>query len=166
MDLGLTDGLQLNSILELEATVNTQSTAGLIFDFYSESDFKFVAIKADTGQAAIGHYTAKRGWQYDAVVDRNIKSGRDYQLTVSLKGTTVSVSLDGQVVLGHVFNAVVVDGSFGLMADTEGSFDDVTVKTDDPAFRDDGDSIFASGTPCACQAPMGHLQKQVYLFEI
>jgi hypothetical protein len=74
-------------------------------------------------------------------------SGKDYKLAVSLKGTTVSVSLDGQVVLGHVFNAVVVDGSFGLMADTEGSFDDVTVKTDDPAFRDDGDSLLASGTP-------------------
>ena len=37
--------------------------------------------------------------------------------------------------VGHVFNAVSVDGDFGLFSkDGSGSFDDVTVKTDDPVF--------------------------------
>jgi hypothetical protein len=56
-------------------------------------------------------------------------------LGVSLKGTTVSVTVDGQAVVGYVFNAATVDGRFGLLA-TSGaaSFDDVRVKTDDPAF--------------------------------
>lgn len=48
--------------------------------------------------------------------------------------TTVSVLIDGLAVLGHVFNAVVVDGDFGLITrgDTS-SFETVHLKTDDPA---------------------------------
>ena len=65
-------------------------------------------------------------------MDRNIGVGADYQLEVTLKGTTVSVSIDGQAVLGHVFNAVVVDGDFGLITrDAASSFESVTVRTDD-----------------------------------
>ena len=37
--------------------------------------------------------------------------------------------------VGHVFNAVTVDGDFGLFAmHGTGSFDEVTIKTDDPGF--------------------------------
>ena len=40
-----------------------------------------------------------------------------------------------QAVTGYVCNAATVDGNFGLMAQVGASiFDDVTVKTDDPAF--------------------------------
>ena len=42
---------------------------------------------------------------------------------------------DGQAVLGHVFNALVVDGGFGLIAkDGATSVDMVTISTDDPAY--------------------------------
>jgi len=54
-----------------------------------------------------------------------------------LKGTTVSVTLDGHVVLGFVYNALTVDGGYGLF--TEGgasTFDTVTMMTDDPALSD------------------------------
>ena len=64
-----------------------------------------------------------------------IVAGEDYTLQVTLKGTTVSVALDGQVVLGHAFYAVTVDGGFGLMTlDGTSSFAIVTVSTDDPAY--------------------------------
>jgi hypothetical protein len=50
--------------------------------------------------------------------------------------------------VGHVFNAVNVDGDFGLLSkDGASSFDEVTVKTDDPAFRDPDDAapLMAAG---------------------
>jgi Ca2+-binding RTX toxin-like protein/phage tail sheath gpL-like len=143
MDLGLPNGLQLNSVLQLQATVNTQVMAGIVFDYYDASDFKFAGIRVDTSEVVIGHYTAKRGWQYDASTQRMIQPGKDYELFVSLKGSTVSVSLNGQTVLGHVFNAVVVDGDFGLVANADSRFDDIRVNTDDPAFINEGDELLA-----------------------
>lgn len=60
----------------------------------------------------------------------------------------MSVSLNGQVVLGYAFNAATVDGNFGLLAKGgNASFDDVRIKTDDPAFRTSGGAAqVASGT--------------------
>jgi hypothetical protein len=50
----------------------------------------------------------------------------------------VSVSVDGQVVGGHVFNGPVSDGEVGLFSrDGVGSFDDLVVRTSD--FRFDSD---------------------------
>ncbi len=65
------------------------------------------------------------------------------------------MSLDGQIVLSHAFNAVVVDGGYGLLSvDGGGSFDDVTIKTDDPAFAADGgaQAMTAAAVP---GAPVG-----------
>ncbi|KKL51236.1 hypothetical protein LCGC14_2297520, partial [marine sediment metagenome] len=118
----------------------TSGMGGIIFDQYGATEFKFVAISAKTNQVIIGHHTAHKGWVIDASIDRVIVSGKDYQLQVTLKGTTVSVELDAQVVLGYAFNANVVDGHFGLMTrDGASSFANVSVSTDDPAFHADAD---------------------------
>jgi hypothetical protein len=70
----------------------------------------------------------------DAVVSKVIATDVDYTLGVSLKGSTVSVTLNGQAVVGYAYNAVTVDGHFGLMASVgTARFDDVTVKTTDRA---------------------------------
>jgi len=144
IDLGV-DGLNVNSYLELSATVNTEGRAGIVFDRYEDS-FKFVAIDAVTNEVVVGHYTTKKGWVSDAVVSRVIKAGKDYVLGVSLKGTTISVTLDGQAQTGYVFNATTVDGRFGLLAaDGQASFDDVTLKTDDSQF--DGYALRAAAAP-------------------
>jgi len=156
VDLGLDRGLEVVSVLELEATLNTQTTGGVVFDYYGPDNFKFAAISAESNQVIIGHFTAKRGWSYDAVFDYAIEPGTDYELALSLKGTTVSLSVkesgakNWQAMAGHVFNAVTVDGDFGLLSkDGTISFDAVTVKTDDPAFRDDGDNLMAAEAPVA-----------------
>lgn len=148
------------SFLELEVRVQTGSVAGVVFDCYSPSDFKFAAISAVDNQLLIGHRT-KGGWFVDATLDYQIEAGVDYNLRVSLKGTTVSLALveDGEnphdlAVLGWAFNAVVVDGAFGLLAvEGEASFDRVTVKTDDPAFLEEGNNLLAAAT--APQQPIG-----------
>jgi Ca2+-binding RTX toxin-like protein len=133
-DLGV-GGLHVSSYLELAATVNTAARAGFVFDRYSATDFKFVAIDAVSDQVIVGHYTAQSGWVEDAVAARTINAGVEYKLGVTIKGSTVSVTLGGQAVLGTVFNAVAVDGDFGLLAaGAPASFDGVTVKTDDAAF--------------------------------
>ena len=132
-DTGL--GIAPPYLIRIQATLSTESTGGLIFDQYSAEEFKFAAISSETGQVIIGHYTSRKGWVIDASTDRSITSGTDYELQVTLKGTTVSVELDGQVVLGYQFNANIVDGDFGLMTrDGASSFARVTVGTDDPAF--------------------------------
>jgi len=131
LDIG-PDNLQLASMLSLTAKVSTQTTAGFIFDQYSATDFKYVVIDQVNDKVLIGH-SLNGKWVTDASFNKAIVGGQTYTLGVTLVGTTVSVTLDGAVIGGKGFNAVVVDGQFGLM--TKGgvsTFDDVTVKTNDP----------------------------------
>jgi hypothetical protein len=133
LDLG-PDSLAVSSYLELTTTITTTGLSGFVFDRYDDGSFKFAAIDATTGQLMIGHYTTKKGWVIDATVWKAIAPGAAYTLGITLKGTTVSVSLDGQVALGYTFNAATVDGSFGLLATGLSSFDDLRVRTNDAAF--------------------------------
>ncbi|MDH4157891.1 MAG: matrixin family metalloprotease [candidate division Zixibacteria bacterium] len=153
IDLGLTTGLAANSILDVKAIVNTDATSGIVFDYYSYDDFKYAGFSADGDALVIGHYKSGK-WVVDASTSFGIEAGRDYELAVSLKGTTVSVSMkesgrqNWQAMVGFVFNAVVVDGSFGLLSkDGSSSFDTLTVKTDDPAFRDESGLLVTASTP-------------------
>ncbi len=155
VDLGLSHGLEIASVLELQATFNTENKGGLIFDYYDEDNFKFAAISAESNQLIIGHHTS-RGWSIDATYDMAIEAGTDYDLNLSLKGRTVNASVKAanaqnwQGMVGYVYNAVTVDGASGLLTkDGSSSFDAVTVKTNDPAFRDPDDASFlkAASTP-------------------
>ena len=126
--------INFNSYLEINAKVSVTGRGGIIFDRYDDN-FKFVAIDAVTKQLLIGHYTVKRGWAVDAAISRLVNVGQDYMLGVVLKGSTVSVTLDGQSLLSHAFNAATVDGKFGVITATgEASFDHVRVRTDDTVF--------------------------------
>ena len=135
-------------VIELEAVINTSSTGGLVFDYYDAEHFKFVAITPSTGEVIIGHHTS-HGWAVDAMVDRGIKAGKDYSLELKLVGRSVSVILDGQLVLGHVFNSLVVDGDTGLISrDGGSSFDDFSFRTNAPAFLTEvnGEALLAAST--------------------
>ncbi|NIM49027.1 MAG: hypothetical protein GTO22_07180, partial [Gemmatimonadales bacterium] len=159
VDIGLPSGLETNSILEMEATLNTQTSSGIVFDYYGPEDFKFTAIDVAANLLVIGHHTARDGWVIDAetpVTLETLEAGIDYTLFLSLKGTTVdlkvrrtdSTSQGYLAVLGHMFNAVTVDGGFGLLSkDGSSSFDTVTVRTDDPQFRTEGHNLMASAAP-------------------
>ena len=63
--------------------------------------FSLAIISAATNEVIIGHYTERSGMQVDASVIRTIEAGKDYNLEITLKGTTVSVVLDGQTILGY-----------------------------------------------------------------
>ena len=134
LDIG-PDHLNVASYLEFSSKVVANGRAGFAFDRNADGGFKFVMVDAPADKVVIGHYTAKSGWVSDAVVSKVINSGTTYALGVTLKGSTVSVTLDGQTVLGYAFNAATVDGNFGLMAtDGSASFDDVRVRTNDRTF--------------------------------
>ncbi|OQB78614.1 MAG: Bifunctional hemolysin/adenylate cyclase precursor [Planctomycetes bacterium ADurb.Bin126] len=132
MNVSGVTNLQGGSLLQLSTTFNTAGRAGVVFDYYSDTDFKFAAIDVATNQIVIGHRTAS-GWKVDAAVSvASLSSVEDYELGVSIHGSSVSVTLDGQAVLGYAFNSVVVDGRFGLFSTaTRTSFDSVGLKTDD-----------------------------------
>jgi hypothetical protein len=133
VELGTGKGLAVSSILEFETKLKTTGTGGIVFDYYTADDFKYVAVNANTNQVVIGHHT-KKGWFTDAVASRTIGNS-DHKLGISLKEKSVSVTLDGQAVTGFVYNAAVVDGKFGLFtANGISSFDTAAFRTDDPAF--------------------------------
>jgi hypothetical protein len=106
------------ALLDISVKLNFSvgGEGGIIFDQYGPQDFKFVTISA--GKITLGHRTAK-GWFTDLVVNNSaIVAGTDYTLGLSLKGTSVSISLNGQSVGGKVYNALVTDGGFGLLSRT------------------------------------------------
>ncbi|MBK7953152.1 MAG: hypothetical protein IPK02_03725 [Candidatus Accumulibacter sp.] len=124
--------MSASSLLDLSSTFNTAGRAGLVFDRYSDTDFKFAAIDVPARQVIIGHRTAG-GWFVDAsVANASLAAGVDFKLGVSIKGSTASVTLNDQAAVGFVFNAVGTDGRFGLFAGgSAASFDSVTVRTSD-----------------------------------
>ena len=88
-----------------------------------------------TGQALMGHYTARTGWVVDQVVSRTITAGVDYTLALSFRGSTVSMTVNGMIAVSNAFNSVTVDGRFGLFTvGGPASFDNVSIKTNDAAF--------------------------------
>ena len=68
--------LSQSSMLQMEATFTADTLAGIVFDYYGPEDFKFAAVKADTNQVVIGHYTAK-GLVIDATADQPIAALED-----------------------------------------------------------------------------------------
>ena len=143
VDIGLDDGLNVNSLLDLATIFRTGSSGGMIFDMYDDTHFKFAGISSETGTLFIGHYTVKDGWTIDASIDCKVDEKSGYELLVTLKGSTVSATVlpaGGTKILGiigYVYNAVLVDGSFGLFS-YEGTswFDCISVVSDDRAFLD------------------------------
>ena len=153
LDIGLTSGLAANSILEINVTANTDATTGIVFDYYGADDFKYAGLSADGNALLIGHFKSGK-WIMDASFDFDVKSGKDYEMALSLKGSTADVSLKAEgannwtAMVGYVFNAVTVDGRFGLLAkEGSASFDTVTVRTDDPFFRAESQNLLAAAAP-------------------
>jgi Ca2+-binding RTX toxin-like protein len=134
VDLGLDSGLNQSAVLRLRAAFRTERFGGLAFDQYSSRDYKFVALLPATDQVVLGHGTRRGGLVIDAAASRPLDTGVDYELEILLKGTSASVYLNGQVVLSRSYNALLVDGGFGLLSgEGVSSFDRLTVQTDDPA---------------------------------
>jgi hypothetical protein len=153
VDLGLENGIQANARTELTSLLGTAAAAGFVFDFYSPTDFKFVLADTVADRVFIGHY-ARGAWTIDASAAYVLNAGQSHKLSVSLAASTVSVMVDDKAVVGHAFNAVVVDGAFGTL--TRGgaaSFDDFKLKTSDSRFRDVAPESLLAATAATTAAP-------------
>ena len=125
------------SWLEVTTKVRAQSgaIAGLVFDGYATNDYKFAGLDLANQRVVIGHWDPRRGWVVDASVAKALTAGTLYDLSITLKGTSVSVSVNGGFAVSTGFNAGVVDGRFGLMARSgTATFTSLRVRTDDPVF--------------------------------
>jgi hypothetical protein len=107
-----------------------------------------VAIDVAGDRLLFGHVDPRRGWAIDHAIARAFDAGVDYTLKATLKGASVSVTVNGTMVGSWGYNAAVVDGEFGLLAQGgAGSFDHFRVPND-PAFAvpaERGGSAQASG---------------------
>jgi hypothetical protein len=103
-----------------------------------------------------GHRTPQRGWVVDQTVARAVPVGADFDLGLSVKGSTVSVTVNGQAVGGYVYNAVAVDGAFGALSrGGSSSFDSFRIKTNDPAFAGGGSPLrVATAAPAGAPAAL------------
>ena len=127
--------IRASSYLELTVSLRTTGIAGFVFDRYSADDYKFVALDVTTGRVLIGHASPRSGYRVDLAVARTLTAGTDYTLQLVLKGTTLSVVVNGQFVVSFAYNGIVVDGLFGLAAwSGTTSFDAFRLRTDDPAW--------------------------------
>ncbi len=104
-----------NYNLDYSAIVNTSSFAGLVFDQHSATDFKFAAIVPGSNQVVIGHRTAN-GWYYDSLSSQSLAGGTDYALGISIRGSSVSVLLNGQTKLSFTFSKTLTNGGLGLIS--------------------------------------------------
>jgi hypothetical protein len=132
---GVDTSVAMNSMLRVDATVRTGALGGVVFDMYSPTDFKWAAISVATNQVLIGHYTLRSGWVVDAAASMTLSATTDYALSVTLKGPTASVSVDGRTMASVVFNSTAVDGAIGVLSrGGTASFDRFGFATDDPSF--------------------------------
>jgi hypothetical protein len=131
VDLG--HGLQFDSYLELSARVSTSAIGGIFFDSYSATDFKFAAIDM-SGRVVLGHYDPRRGYVVDSSIAKTLAAGY-HTLGLTLKGASVTVTVDGSFAMSFGFNSDVVDGAFGALArNAQTAFDWFRFRTNDPSF--------------------------------
>ncbi len=128
-------GVDVNSYLELTATVRAAGIGGIVFDRYAVDDFKFAGIDLPGGRVVVGHHDPRRGWVVDAAVPWTLVAGADYVLLLTLKGASMSISVGGQLAISRGFNAALVDGAFGTFGRSGlTSFDRYRIRTNDPFF--------------------------------
>jgi hypothetical protein len=121
-----------SSAIEVSAKLKVATEGGFVFDYYDADRFKFVTISA--GKITLGHHTDK-GWFVDATYTNTtlIKVNTDLTLGLTLKGSTVNVTINGSQGISFAYNALVGDGNFGLLSRSGvTSFENLTVKSDDP----------------------------------
>jgi hypothetical protein len=124
------------SYVELEANFRAAGTTGFMFDWYSPTDYKFVALDVAGQRVIVGHVIGASR-VVDQAIARTITAGSDYLLNIVLKATVVTVTLSGQVLASVTYNAPLADGRqgvFGLGAGTVVSINDYRLKTDDPVY--------------------------------
>jgi len=92
----------------------------------------------------------------EQTIAKVLSAATDYTLSLSLKSTSVAVTLNGAYVTTWAYNAPVADGGLGLFAKGGSvSFDNVHIRTNDPVFAASGNVLrgaTSTGQPIATEA--------------
>jgi Ca2+-binding RTX toxin-like protein len=132
------------SYFEVSATVSIDKpTAGykanayLIFDYQSDTDFKFAGINDSTNKMEIGHFDGSQ-WIVDSETSLNIRFNQDYDLLLSINGLTATLVLENKTVISFAFQPRVDETGFiyglndGMVGvgtnNSRGYFDNVIVQ--------------------------------------
>jgi hypothetical protein len=113
--------------VESMVTASAGGSGGIIFDYYSNGDFKYVTLDLAAGQVVIGHLFHGQ-WVTDATFAATLTAGVDYKLSLALLGTSVTVSLNGTQLGSYSYFGAVVSGTIGTISFLGAtSFDNVHV---------------------------------------
>jgi Ca2+-binding RTX toxin-like protein len=124
--------LEANAYLEITAsvTLTAGARAGIVYDFYSASDYKFIVLDLAAQAVVFGHVAGGRT-VVDETVSRALTAGVMYTLLVTIKGASVSLTVNGAFVRSRAYNTALADGRFGLfVAAGTAKFDAIRVRTD------------------------------------
>ncbi len=134
----------LSNRFTIDASVRTDSTspfkknAAIIFDYQSDTDFKFVSIHANVNKLRIGHRDASN-WNFLAEVQPSPELDPDAELEVSVQidGSRVTLFTDGKQRALFNFSDPLNDGQVGLGSKGGQAWFDNFVVTplDDEAFE-------------------------------
>ncbi|MEA3511223.1 MAG: hypothetical protein U9R51_07290, partial [Actinomycetota bacterium] len=102
---------------EIVATMSADKPTGgfdanayVIFDYVSPTDFKFAGIDVKLDKIQIGHRTAD-GWIVDVQSGLKLEANRNYELTVVINGTEVTLWIDGASSLTYLFDSTLNDAA-------------------------------------------------------
>ncbi|HEY5553156.1 MAG TPA: hypothetical protein VIK52_14780 [Opitutaceae bacterium] len=159
------------SYFEMMATINAVKPTGgykanayIIFDYQSETDFKFAGIDVSNSKLVIGQRT-EAGWTVvtQGVYPGSLKAGTNYNVFLALNGTNVILRVDNKVTLTYTFAPRIDDagisyglshGMVGLGADNaKASIDNMVVQRLAPVMTFVRDVDFSSGLGDLFAAP-------------
>jgi Ca2+-binding RTX toxin-like protein len=100
------------SINAVKATGGNKANAFLIFDWQSNTDFKFAGIDISTNKLEVGHRTAS-GWVVDNWTNVQVKADTDYVIMLKANGSTATAII-GTSSVSFTFAPRVVTGEAGI----------------------------------------------------
>jgi hypothetical protein len=101
----------------------------IVFDYQSDTDYKFAGPDMDGDRWIIGHYDGS-SWTADASLFETIDAATNYQVRVIVEdASTVSLEVDGVPRITHVYASPANDGEIGLgMRNSTTHFDNLSVE--------------------------------------
>ena len=139
--------LRTTSWLQLTATLKTAGTAGIVFDYYSANDYKFAVMDVTGGRVYLGHVSPLHGTAIDAIYTKALSGLTSYVMELNLKGASASITLNGEFMVSTGYNAALVDGAFGLVAQNgTATYDTLRIRSDD-------ESLVGVTAPTSTTAP-------------
>ncbi|MFV2065691.1 MAG: S8 family peptidase [Pirellulales bacterium] len=101
----------------------------VVFDYQSDTDFKFAGPDMDADQWVIGHRDAV-GWNIDATTPQTLDAATDYAMRlVLLSDASATLLVDDQPTVAYTFADTLTDGEVGLgMRNSSTHFDNIVVQ--------------------------------------